>query len=302
MRTTLLFGVLLTSAPAVAQSWAVSAQAPVQGTASVATVFGAHTATLPAGPVAAGLFLGCNNAGANVGAIWSPSVAGQVAPLAFAASCTWANTMPGGPSVVSLNADLDLTLQAPQPTGGRLRLRTSPNQVLDGTTHTLDVDLGADGIVDYHALSQQQVDLPLQIPANGVVVRLSLRIVAVTYGGPLSGALGVTAEFFPGEPLLQVFSTMGAGTVLSWQQTPGQATLTLDPTTTPLLMAFGAQQVWVPLFPTVTLLVMPDVLLATGSVTLPAAVPPGTSIFAQGLVLDATNTLRSSNSVRVFWP
>ena len=299
MRTTLLFGVLVTTASAVAQSWAVSAQAPVQGTASVATVFGAHTATLPAGPVPAGSFLVCNNGFGNVGAIWSPSVPFQVAPLAFAASCTWASTAIVG-VVAGMNADLDLTLQAPQPTGGWLRLRTWPNQVAYVTAHIVDVDLGADGIVDYHANGQQQADLPLQIPANGVVVRLSLRLHAMYYN-LMSGALGVTAEFFP-EPTLSVFDTMGAGTALTWQQTPGQTTLTLDPTTTPLLMAFGAQPVSIPLFPTVTLLVTPDVLLATGSVTLPATVPPGTSIYAQGLVLDATNTLRSSNSVRVFWP
>ena len=55
--------------------------------------------------------------------------------------------------------------------------------------------------------------------------------------------------------------------------------------------------------PTVTVLVTLDVLLATGSLTLPAVpLPPGTTLYVQGLVVGATHTLRSSNSVRLYWP
>jgi len=314
MRTALLLGVLLTPVTSVAQTWAVTAQAPVAGTALASTniypLITSQPATLPAGPVPAGPFLACTVGGgathAVVGADWSPSVPGQVAPLAFAASCTWGCGMNVlfGVATASLQADIDLLLQAPQATSGRLRLHVSPNQPSPlQATHTVDVDVGADGIVDYRA-STQQADLALQIPANGVVVRVSLRIAALVGSGTGFGSLGVTAEFFPGEPVLSVFDTTGAGASLTWQQTPGQMALTLgEPTTTPLLMAFGTQPLSIPVLPTVTVLVTLDVLLATGSVTLPAvSLPPGSAFYVQGLVLDATNTLRSSNSVRLYWP
>jgi hypothetical protein len=71
----------------------------------------------------------------------------------------------------------------------------------------------------------------------------------------------------------------------------------------PLVLAFGAQPVSIPLLPTVTVLVTLDWLVATGSMTLPAVpLPPGTAIYVQGLVLDATSTLRSSNSLLAYWP
>jgi len=69
-------------------------------------------------------------------------------------------------------------------------------------------------------------------------------------------------------------------------------------------MAFGGTAVSVPLWPYVTVLVSPDVLIgigAGGSITVPLPpLPPGT-LYAQGLVLDSGGTLRGTNSVRFLW-
>jgi hypothetical protein len=315
------FVVLLTFvASAMAQAWSIIARAPSVGSAG-ATVFQGlpfgQSSTLPIGPVAAGSFLAASvtylGSSASAAGTWTPSVGGQVAPLAFTVSATaGAQVGPGAVAGSALAATIDLLLNAPQPVAGRLVVRmlgTAPTQPAD----FLDLDVGADGSIEFRiatgASNPGTVDVPLSIPATGAVVRVAFRVFAQVAGAPYSLSTGVALEarFVPGEPAIAVFDTTGAGAAVGIDHPIGSNIVTLSigtPAQTPYLMAIGALPILVPLLPTVTVLVTPDVTLTgLGSITLPLPpFPGGTALYFQGLVIDTAGTPRSTPSVRALWP
>jgi hypothetical protein len=304
---------------APAQSWSIVGNAPVAGSASVLITgsAGPQTASLPAGPVAPGQFLACSatttSGTASVAATWSPSVVGQVAPLAFTATTQITFQLAHNLAQSTLNAQVDLTLHAPQPTAGRLWVRSIAGLSIASLLGAgISIDVGADGTIEFVAQlgygpTPGPVDIPLQIAATGTVLRLSFGASAWAYMSPIitTGVL-VEAQFFPGEPAVHSFATMGAGAWIAIDHgISGVVTLSIGHANqTPLLLAFGAQPVQVQILPTVTLLVTLDAIFPVGpTITLPLPpMPPGTAIYCQGLVLDSLSTLRSTNSVRALWP
>lgn len=177
----------------------------------------------------------------------------------------------------------------------------------------LDLDVGTDGSIEFriaaNAPNPGTVDVPISIPANGALVRVSFRALAQIAGAPysVSTGVGIEARFVPGEPAIAVFDATGAGAVVGIDHPIGNNTVTLSIGTqaqTPYLMAIGGLPILVPLLPTVTILVTPDVTLAgLGSITLPLPpFPGGSAIYFQGLVIDTAGTPRSTPSVRALWP
>lgn len=321
MRFHCLAALLSLVATATAQAWSITASAPSVGSAA-ATLFqglpSSQSATLPIGPVAAGSLLaasvGSLGSSASAGGTWTPIAGGQATPLVFTLSAT-ASAQVGGPGTVAFSASsavIDLTLNAPQPVAGRLIVRmvgAAPTQPAD----YLDLDVGADGSIEFRIAANVPnpgtVDVPLSIPANGALVRVSFRAFAQVAAAPysVSTGVGIEARFVPGEPAIAVFDATGAGAVVGIDHPIGSNTVTLSigtPAQTPYLMAIGALPILVPLLPTVTVLVTPDVTLAgLGSITLPLPpFPGGFAIYFQGLVIDTVGTPRSTPSVRALWP
>ncbi|MBL8756555.1 MAG: hypothetical protein JNK15_24890 [Planctomycetes bacterium] len=314
--TNLTLAYLVSTGVAAAQSWSITANAPsvASATAMVQLVGNppvSNSASVPIGPVSPGGFLtafasdfqGPISASAAVGASFATTVPNQTGPLAFRAVVWRTVTMYGWPSAQStfLQAEIDLTLHAPQPVGGRLQLRGIQSLV----NGRVECDVGGDGTIELStATGSTIVNVPLHIGVTGALVRLRYFM-----GNPPLFVLNpqsveVVAEFFPGEPVVTQFDTTGAGAALAFSQSQGQVTLALGtPTSTPLFLAFGAQPIQVQVLPTVTALVTLDIILATGNLTLPAVpLPPGTILYVQGLVLDASGTPRSSPSLRAYWP
>jgi hypothetical protein len=303
---------------AVAQGWSLTANAPFQGTATttLTPIVGppfTQSSILPVGPVTPGMFFLCSVSspltGTWVSTSWDPNPPQHQGPLAFSATETFMFISQGGAyaanPTATLDAVLDLTLHAPQPTSGRLHVRRGDSFA----PGSIALDLGADGGIDFlangPAFGTYELDLPLRIPAGGQVIRLHYQLNLPSLGlqsPPLT--LSIAADFYPGEIILGTYDTTGMGTFLSAWQTPGSVSLQLgNPNQTPLLLAFGAQPTNIPLLPTVTQLVSLDAIYATGAMSLPLPqLPSGTTIFCQGLSLDASNTLLSSNSIRALWP
>ncbi|HEU4419136.1 MAG TPA: hypothetical protein VFT55_09370, partial [Planctomycetota bacterium] len=175
----------------------------------------------------------------------------------------------------------------------------------------ISLDVAADGSIEFigvmGGLNPGPVDIPIQIPAAGAVVRVRFGVFAQSYQSPyITTGVVVEAQFFPGEPAVHTFDTIGAHAWIGIDHGfGGTVTLTIgNPSHTPVLLAFGAQPVQVPILPTVTLCVTLDAIYPVGPlITLPLPpLAPGTAIYCQGLVLDSIGTPRSTNSVRALWP
>jgi hypothetical protein len=239
-----------------------------------------------------------------------PSVPGQSAPIAFTARA-FATASSSLPTFVfvsgSVSTQLDLSLQMPAPVGGRLLLTGSYSSFGGAGSGSIGVDVGGDGTVEFVAdylMPYAVVDVPLPV---GVT---TIRLACVASHGQFvqdNGGTTVTVQgqFFPNEPAIHSFDATGAGTTLRVDHPAGD-TVTLSigglfqP---PVLLAFGFQPVVVPLAPYVTQLVTLDTVFAIGSITLTLpALPSGTALYCQGLVLQPSNVLISSNSVRAIWP
>jgi hypothetical protein len=195
----------------------------------------------------------------------------------------------------------------PAPVGGRLLLTGSYSSFGGAGSGSIGVDVGGDGTVEFVAdylMPYAVVDVPLPV---GVT---TIRLACVASHGQFvqdNGGTTVTVQgqFFPNEPAIHSFDATGAGTTLRVDHPAGD-TVTLSigglfqP---PVLLAFGFQPVVVPLAPYVTQLVTLDTVFAIGSITLTLpALPSGTALYCQGLVLQPSNVLISSNSVRAIWP
>ena len=135
MRLTIVAVLFVLGSHSNAQGWSITAHAPFVGTATASTIL-TNSATLPVGNVLPGTFLTCSvthpqfpQTSGLVSMIWGPSVVGSSAPLAFTTSSFCASQ--GGfayTSAVSASgsAQIDFTLRAPQPVGGRLILLLGP--------------------------------------------------------------------------------------------------------------------------------------------------------------------------------
>ncbi|HZN40797.1 MAG TPA: hypothetical protein VFD82_18475 [Planctomycetota bacterium] len=325
MRLTFVAVLLALGSRSDAQSWSISAHAPFVGTATASTTILTNSATLPVGNVMPGTFLTCSvtdqqfqQVSGFVSMIWGPSVVGSSAPLAFttSSSCASQGGYPYSYAVsASGSAQIDFTLRAPQPVGGRLLVRFIGSDVAlswgSTASSRIDLDVNADGTIEVSAYgppASTPLDVPLQIPATGAVIRLIYN--TSTFAPPsqtVSSAVAsrtIEAQFFPGEPAVAPFATFsGASTMSVDHGSPGMVTLSIaGPGLTPVLMAFGGTALSVPWLPYVTVLVSPDVLIGTtGSITLQLPpLPPG-ALYAQGLVVDSVGTLRGTNSVRFLW-
>ena len=326
MRLTIVAAFLAISSHSSAQGWSITAHAPFVGTAtaSVLNIYSGPPATnsagLPVGPVLPGTFLTCSATHPFTGGLGSvsmsciPSVVGSLAPLAFTTNSlcgSQGSYVSGNNASASGNARIDLTLHAPQPVGGRLWVRTFGSDTAaqySSASSRIDLDVNADGTIEVSAQTgaTSPLDVPLQIPATGAVIRLSYNSSASSSAFISGGCQRqIEALFFPGEPVVAPFATFnGASTMSVDHGSPGMVTLSIEGTgLTPVLMAIGGTAINVPLLPYVTVLVSPDVLIANvGSITLPLPpFPPGTALYAQGLVLDSVGTPRGTNSVRALW-
>jgi hypothetical protein len=304
-----------------AQTWSITAHAPVVGTATAsvhqsATSVSTQTAQLPVGPVAAGQFLASQvsflNSTSQAMAEWQPSVAGSLAPLAFTARV--ASCFQGAVAVYgggNLTATLDLALTVPNQAIGRLLVQftaTSPLDPLYAPLNSIKLDVGANGSIEVMASptgSPGSATLPMVIPATGALIRLQFAtFLPPSLVGSLGNDVHLTAQFVLDPVQVAPFDTTGAGSVLTISQfQPTSVTLHVgNPGETPLLLAFGAAPLQMPVLPTITLLVTLDALYPIGVMTLPLPpLPPGTAIYAQGLVLDAGGVPRSTNSIRALW-
>jgi hypothetical protein len=299
-----------------AQGWTLSAARPTPATASAGVLPSVTTNTQPAGPVQPGAIVavagGGPGASASAGASWQPSVAGQTALLAFSVSCQASASYSGsgfGLVSASVSATLDVTLAAPQLTGGRLVLSGTQTSFGGSGGGSIGVDVAGDGLIDYQVPSPQSAaGLPVDVlvPAGVSLIRVTLAASFSVVGTPNNGGTGLTlsAQFFPGQVAVSSFDTTGAGTTLVITR-PAASTVSIALPTflqTPVLLAFGMQPTQVPLAPSVTQLVTLDSVFAVGSMTLTLPpLPPGTELYCQGLVLQF-GTFRSSNSVRAVWP
>ena len=319
MRLTIVAAFLAISSDSNAQGWSITAHAPSAGTATASIFIAVHSATLPVGPVMPGTFLARSMsfppASASIGMMWSPVVGSGLTPLAFTASSNCSTVGDYSSSFASGTAVIDLTLRAPQPVGGRLSVGVSGSDAVSpySTSNSrIDLDVNADGTIEVSAqtgAASPPLDLPLQIPATGAVIRLtynssSLSSTSSTGFYSASSTRSIVASFYPGEPAVAPFATFsGAATMSVDHGSPGTVTLSIvGPGLTPVLMAFGGTAISVPWLPHVTVLVSPDVLIGTtGSITLQLPpLPPG-ALYAQGLAVDSAGTLRGTNSVRFLW-
>lgn len=330
---TLLLGALPTAL--AAQSWSITGVVPSLGTATgtITTNFAPPvvvTTPLPPGPAPAGTFFtptaALGNAHADGEASWSPTFADLVAPVGFeaishgAAAASWPPGPNQGSSRMQMDAAIVLTLVPPQPVGGRLVLRWLGRNI-DVPVAMIDVDVGDDGTIELAATSQgfsysdpwRSLELPLTIGANGLPIRLRYRcdIVAAAWGSSAAHdftTMTVTGQFFPQQAAIEPFDDTGA-TASLWSShgLDDTASLSLRYQYQPVpgLIAFGTQPLVAPVpgLPFVTQLVLIDTFVIAGDLAfLMPQLPPGTAIFAQGLVVDPTGTPRSSNSVRALWP
>lgn len=302
----------------IAQSWSVSAAAPQSGTISSSVLLADGNnafdlATVPVGPVAPGLIdtavVALQGHSASASASWAASVPGQAAPVAFRISSVLEKQFPvdAGMSLAGAGVSLvlDLTITSPSPVTGGLQLQL--DGLVGAFTEELLVDVGADGVTDWTAgVSPNGAMLPLSIPAGGAVVRVTY-LFNFAFGNPgvLTRVHDLQAQFFPGETICEPYDFTGAGVPLDVAPQGNDVyDLVLQPVngTTPLLMAFGYQDVVAPLWPGVTVLCSLDVLVAAGpggvtTLAMPP-LPPGYELFAQGLSIDGNGDLLSSNSVR----
>ncbi len=309
MRIVMAFFVSLCPA-LMAQSWSVTASAPTPGTAVVGSWGGGIAwQTLPVGPVAAGTFLAISNNSGTASASWAPNVSGQTAPLAFTAATTVVavSQSTSVPSSAGVNAQLDLSLRAPQPLSGRLVVQWSVAGSFGGSAR-INLDVDADGTVDFAASSfggSGTLDLPLQIPLAGAVVRVIYTASASASQGSYStGTASVAVQFFPNQPDIRVFDTTGAGQSIGINHPIGDSvTLSLNTSNQMNVLCFGFQPMVNPLLPTVTQLISIDAYFVASSVTMTLPpLPPGTALYSQGLVIDWLGNLRSTSSVRALWP
>lgn len=294
-----------------AQTWAVTANAPVPGSSSVTQWIASgnvsSSASLPVGPRPPGAMLTCGiGVIANASGSWSASVPGQVGPVAASVRmrCT-ANGSYNYSSMATMDVTLDLLFTAPSPSSGRLLLESLPLGVGGGIA-SLDVD--ADGTIDWSVslpASSAAVDLPFTIPAAGRVVRVhgNLGAMGMQFFGGL-GDITLQLEFLPGQPVVAPFAPGNA--TLAFDHSPTDLlTLTLPSYLgiTPLLIVLGSAPTQVPILPQVTQLVTLDVVVAAPSLTfaLPP-LPPGTAVYAQGLVIVPPGDLVSTGSLRMLWP
>jgi hypothetical protein len=303
--------VLALAPAALAQSWSVTASAPVVGSANTGAFPSGYgsSQTLPVGTVAAGTFLSTSSSSGAASASWSASVAGQVAPLAFTAALATLTSNNGSAlfTSASVQARLDLTLRAPQPSGGRLFAQVSSIGLFGGSG-TISLDVGADGVVDFASSSfsgSGSADLALQIPAGGAVVRvLYSGSAAAPQGSYAQSSVNLAAQFLPGQPAVTAFDSTGAGQSITIAHPLGDSvSLSLSPFNQANVLVFGLQPLVQPITPTVTQLVTVDTVFALSSITLALPpLPPGTALYCQGLVVDPFGVLRSTGSVRALWP
>ena len=317
-----------------AQSWSITGQLSVPATAScvISTVTPAQTTSnsVPAGyPVTQGLTVSASGAaGTTTGSVslsYSPSVPGQIAPLGFrmtsGGSTSIQSAIPFSGQGVSVQADATLLLHitAPAAAAGRLFFRSQYHYSdLASPQARVSVDLGADGsweVLNYQGFTPgpqtggHEWSIPCSIPAAGLPVSLHLSnqtscgfwlnpIIAVS-------TMVVDAQFFPDQPVVSQFQcAVGAFALEHRHSEDNHVTISMSSPFTGLLV-FGAQPLNVPApgIPNVTQLVSIDAVVFASSVTLPLPfLPHGSALYAQGLAVEASGTLRSSCSIRADWP
>ncbi|MCA3009551.1 MAG: hypothetical protein INH34_14350 [Phycisphaerales bacterium] len=209
----------------------------------------------------------------------------------------------------NVSATLDVTLAAPQLTGGRLVLSGTQTSFGGSGGGAIGVDVAGDGLVEYQVpspLSAAGSPVDVLVPAGVNLIRVTLSASFSVVGAPNNGGngLSLSAQFFPGEVAVASFDTTGAGTTLGITRPNGSTVTIALPTflQTPVLLAFGLQPTQLPLAPSVTQLVTLDSVFAVGAMTLTLPpLPSGTELYCQGLALQF-GAFRSSNSVRAIWP
>jgi len=321
---------LLLAGATAAQGWSITAISPTGGvaagqlTSSFAPPVNVNS-TLSSGPFTTGVFLSADAvlgaSHANSSAEWASPFPGQVAPLGFRVF-VFARAIvspPAGPNQVAatttLDADALFVLQAPSPGGGRVVL-TYLGQQSEVLSHAavMDVDVGADGTIEMAATSHdpfaRMMELPLQIAASGTPIRIHITANAnwaATHPNTSvqTVSLEVTAQYFPDQAAVGHFDATGATVDLAgFHALDDRLTLVL-PSQSVGAIVFGSQPMVAPVvgFPLVTQLVSFDAF-ALGRVLLLAMppLPPGTRIYAQGFVLEPSGIMRSSNSLRAWWP
>ncbi len=319
-----------------AQSWAItgSLSAPASASCVISTVSppATNSASAPAGyPILQGFSLGATGAAGtangNVGIGYSPSVIGQTAPLGFritsggnASIQSGIPFTPGQTVIVQADATLLMHMTAPNATAGRLFFRSQYHYSdLASPLARVSVDLGADGsweVLNYQGYTPgpqtggDEWSLLCSIPVTGLPVALHItnQTLCGFWVNPVftSSSMVVEAQFFPDEPVVSQFQCTPAAFALAYHQSEDDhVTISFQLWPFPGLLVFGSQTMNVPApgIPTLTQLVSIDAVVLAPSVTLPMpSLPHGSMLYAQGLAIEPSGILRSSCSLRAFWP
>jgi len=311
-----------------AQNVTMALRVGAVGTA-VASVFNqgaANTrfATLPVGPIPFGPVL-VNSLTRSSGLASSniemnPSFSGQVAATGFriyTEAVAVASGTSSSSAQTTMTAPVRLTLMSPVPVSGRLALRYF-GQTSGASAANINVDLGGDGSVDFKALSNsfassstpRFIEFPVTMaPSLSIDLSVANQASTAMPGAGSSVAIAsmvIEAQFFPGQPAVQTYDLSGATAELLATHHPDDTLdlrLEYESLQPPGVIIFGLQPTSVPLLQTATQLVQTG-FVAPGNnllVALPQ-LPPGTTVFCQGFIVDGTAALRSSPSLRVLWP
>lgn len=310
---------LVVSAMVNAQTWTISAQAPVVGSASATVWSGGlldqQTAQVPIGPVAQGTLLTCSanvtGASSSTGGGWQVLSTGA-SPSFRVNSGASASNPAAGLASAGMDVVLLVRFASAVPVAGRLHLQGSGGAYPPGSTNSVsEVDVGNDGTIDFtYSISSgpASIFVPVVLHAGTLDVRVQLRASAGVALLAQSETMlkAITATLVPSVPTISNFDWTGAGASLAWSvPSLNQLTLTTAVASqTPLLLVFGSQPVVVPLFPGVTQLVGAiDAVFATGTMSLQLPLlPAGTALYVQGLVLDGAGAMVTTQSVRALWP
>ena len=227
---------------------------------------------------------------------------------------------PAGPFSVATGTSMDaaarVTLTAPNTVGGRLALRYT-GSISDFGHSDIDVDLGADGTIDlavsagvFPSGTWRDIEFPAVLSGAPYVIDLHFSHSCGTssVNSQFSGhgaTAQIEAQFFPGQPAVQLFDVTGAGAGISAQHALDNSVFlaTGGPPQLASVLVFGQQPTSVTITPLLTQLVTIDAVVFDSSVTLPLPLlPPGSALYCQGLVVDTGGVLRSTPSIRAVWP
>lgn len=296
---TILFACI--GSPLLAQQWTVQAVATnAPGVPSACSASGGlqtQTTPIPNGPVAPGGW-GAYAGTAAATVHWSASVAGSAAAAGFevVATATAGTSLGIAQALAVVTLEMTVRSGLPTPQAGALVLRGDAS-----------IDLDNDGTFELVAANLPTA-VPVVVPPAGLVLRVNALATAWSgFSGPAAfDVTSLVCEFFPGRTAVARYAAGWPSAQLT-ATCLGDDRWRLDATglgsaMTPVLLVLGFQPTNVPIALGLSQLVSVDAWLPGGSFVfdLPP-LPPGFTIYAQGLLAQPSGDLLASNSVRAIW-